>query len=190
MGPGVDSSTTTFAEVVYLKLSSNAKDLDEPEEPQIISTNAGSSKIACRSCSGDHWTNLCPFKDTHQPLSEVAQQKVTAGTDKPGKYIPPAKRAGAQVTQSAGAKRDDSLSVRISNLSPAATENDVRDLISRIGSATRVFVAKDYNTGLCKGFAFVTFFDTRSCENCIKMLDGYGYDNLILKVEFAQKSKP
>jgi translation initiation factor 3 subunit G len=78
--------------------------------------------------------------------------------------------------------------VRIANLSSEATEHDVRDLLSNFGPFARVFVAKDYNTGLGKGFAFITFYDRERAQQCIDKLDGFGYDSLILKVDWAKRT--
>lgn len=53
---------------------------------------------------------------------------------------------------------------------------------------TRVFLAKDRETGRAKGFAFVSFADRDDAgKACVKM-DGFGYNNLILRVEFAKKT--
>ncbi len=73
---GPDSNSTSIGDEVFLKLSANAKDLDEPEEdPLKKSIQLGSSKIVCRICKGDHWTTKCPFKDTHQPVNEIIAAK-------------------------------------------------------------------------------------------------------------------
>lgn len=101
-------------------------------------------------------------------------------------------RTGAKPTdasQSApGSKdrRDDPNTIRISNLSEDTTENDVRDLVSIFGTVSRVYVARDKDYDVCKGFAFVTFLEKAKAEACIAKLDGRGYDSLILKVEFAR----
>ena len=84
----------------------------------------------------------------------------------------------------------DSLTVRISNLSPDATDQDIRDLVSRIGMVTRTYLAKDMQTGQAKGYAFVTFMDKTGALECIKKLDGHPYDSLILRAEIAVRNKP
>lgn len=63
----------------------------------------------------------------------------------------------------------------------------MRDLVSRFGPVQRVFVAKNRDTGLCKGFAFVTFYDKQTCQAAIDKLDGFGYDSLILRVDWAKR---
>jgi translation initiation factor 3 subunit G len=74
-------------------------------------------------------------------------------------------------------------------LSNDTTDKDVRELASAIGPVSRTFMAKNIHTGKSKGYAFVTFMDTATVEKAIRKLDGYGYDNLILKVEYATKPK-
>ena len=69
-----------------------------------------------------------------------------------------------------------------------ADEDELRDMFDRFGRVTRVFLAKDRETGLSKGFAFISYADrTDAAKACAKM-DGFGFRHLILRVEFAKKS--
>lgn len=73
-------------------------------------------------------------------------------------------------------------------VSEYAEEQDLREMFDRWGRVTRVFLAKDRETGRAKGFAFVSFADRDdAAKACVKM-DGWGYNNLILRVEFAKKT--
>jgi translation initiation factor 3 subunit G len=111
----------------------------------------------------------------------------------PGAYVAPAARAGAGERLQSGSRfggRDDGNSVRISNLSEDATENDVQELCRNFGPVRRVYLATDKRTGLPRGFAFVDFHNKSDAEKAIETLNGYGYDNLILSVAMAEPSKP
>lgn len=68
-----------------------------------------------------------------------------------------------------------------------AEEQELRDIFERCGRVTRVFLAKDRETGLAKGFAFISFVDRAEAARAAEKLDGYGYKHLILRVEFAKK---
>jgi translation initiation factor 3 subunit G len=73
-------------------------------------------------------------------------------------------------------------------VSELAEEQELRDMFERFGRVTRVFLAKDRDTGLAKGFAFISFADrTDAVKACAKM-DGFGFKHLILRVEFAKKA--
>jgi translation initiation factor 3 subunit G len=49
----------------------------------------------------------------------------------------------------------------------------------------RVYLPK-HEGGYAKGYAFVTFADREDAERAMQSLNGYGYDNLILRVEWAK----
>lgn len=73
-------------------------------------------------------------------------------------------------------------------VSEFAEENDLRDMFERYGRVTRVFLAKDRETGRAKGFAFVSYADRSDAERACERMDGYGFGHLILRVEFAKKA--
>lgn len=63
----------------------------------------------------------------------------------------------------------------------------MNELFRPFGHITRVFILKDKNTGHSKGSAFVSFSTKEEAQKAIKVLNGYGYDNLILKVEWSSR---
>ena len=73
-------------------------------------------------------------------------------------------------------------------VSEMAEEQELRDMFERFGRVTRVFLAKDRETGRAKGFAFISFADRSDAERACGKMDGFGFKHLILKVEFAKKA--
>ncbi|CAN6559196.1 unnamed protein product [Malus baccata var. baccata] len=114
----------------------------------------------CRTCGkkGDHWTAHCPNKD-------LAPQDPEPFTDH--------KHEG------------DDNSVRVSNLSEDTQEADLHELFRPFGPVTRAHVVRDKTTSVSRGFGFVEFVSRDDAQRAINKLDGYGYDNLILRVEWA-----
>ncbi|CAI0410845.1 unnamed protein product [Linum tenue] len=47
----------------------------------------------------------------------------------------------------------------------------------------------DQKTGVSRGFGFVNFVSREDGERAIRKLNGYGYDNLILRLEWATPRK-
>jgi translation initiation factor 3 subunit G len=178
-----------------LKLALNVAGENNEEDPDAkLKESLKGRKILCRICKGDHFTTKCPYKDTLQPMDEIA---ATPGAAKPaspaepnttGKYIPAHRRANptATATDSPRDRRDDSITLRVTNISEDARESDIHALFRKFGQLTRVFVAKDHDTGLCKGYAFVSFDRRDDAQKALEHLNGFGYDNLILRVEWAK----
>lgn len=109
------------------------------------------------------------------------------GQGKPGGWVPPSLRnrqAGGDTGDSM--RRREENSVRVTNLSEDTREDDLRDLFSPFGNISRIYIAYDRETGENRGFAFVNFVFREDASRAISNLDGYGYDNLILRVEWAQ----
>ena len=114
-----------------------------------------------------------------------------------GGYVPPHLRKGAAGTgekMAGGSKyeRDDLATLRVTNVSNIAVlelswekaktngfqvsefaeEQDLREIFERFGRVTRVFLAKDRETGRAKGFAFISFADRTDAQRACDKIDG------------------
>lgn len=140
-------------------------------------------KIKCRLCQGNHFTSRCPHKETLGGMEEdvdgvdaeadPALAAATAGGT--GKYIPPSLRDGGR--KGAGESmyrqnRDDMPTLRVTNLSEDVTEPDLWELFARFGKVSRIFVGRDQETGMCKGFAFVSFEEKAEAEKAMGRING------------------
>jgi len=205
--PGPNPQTTIVAEEIWMQFVANKEEAEKEQQEQSaldkIKASGNKGVVKCRICKEDHWTTQCPYKDTLGPLKEslttpvdrdgadgapAAAPAATAG----GKYVPPSKR-GAEGRIGLGdtmpdRRRDDTAAIRVSNLSENVQENDLQELFKSFGHIARIFLAKDKGTGLCKGFAFVNFYKKEEAAKAIATLNGYGYDHLILSVEWAKPS--
>ncbi|ESQ40516.1 hypothetical protein EUTSA_v10014839mg [Eutrema salsugineum] len=145
--------------------------------------------MVCRLCDmrRDHWTSRCPQKDLlslmETPLTAEASTSTAA---EKAAYVPPSRRPGAKIcfTNSDRRRRNDENTVRVTNLSEYAREPDLMELFCPFG-AVRAYVAIDQKTTMSKGFGFVSFASREDAQRAINGLNGFGYDNLILRVEWA-----
>jgi len=100
-------------------------------------------------------------------------------------YVPPSLRNADGSRNAQMAERDDSCTVRVSNLSEDVKDSDLRELFRRFGAIQRIYLAKDRETHQSRGFAFINFFSRDDAQKAIDKLDGHGYDHLILSVSWA-----
>lgn len=127
-----------------------------------------------------------------ETTTTAAETTTASGAPTPGKYVPPSLR-GAQAggkDGKGGGKGDmqqqQEASLRITNLSEDVREGDLQDLFGQFGRLQRVYLAKDMTTLQSRGFAFVTYYSREDAQRAINKLNGHGYDNLILQVQFAK----
>ncbi|MCJ1469585.1 translation initiation factor eIF3 subunit g [Pseudocyphellaria aurata] len=207
VGPSFD--TTSVGENIIFRPSVTWKKDGKEEKPDANSVKAQlkDKKVKCRICDGEHFTARCPFKDTMAPIGEDGAANIAAGAGAAeeeegpkegglgtggGGYVPPhlRKGAGASAGERMGGKyeRDDLATLRVTNVSEFAEENDLREIFERFGRVTRVFLAKDRDTGRAKGFAFISFQERTDAAKACEKIDGYGYGHLILRVEFAKRA--
>ncbi|KAI1490802.1 eukaryotic translation initiation factor 3 subunit-like protein [Biscogniauxia mediterranea] len=207
-GPQMD--TTSVGENIIFRLSTNWRK-DTKDEAKDPNANAMKDKlkdktVKCRICSGEHFTARCPYKDTMAPVGaeggpgdvaagmgdDLAAAQAGGAAGKKGSYVPPALRNGGSAGEKMGGskygERDDFATLRVTNVSEMAEEGELRDMFERFGRVTRVFLAKDRETGLAKGFAFISFADRGDAVKACSKMDGYGFKHLILRVEFAKKA--
>jgi len=211
LGAGPDSaSTNVVQEDVFLTLSATKK-LDDGEEEDAFSKlkkGGATSVVKCRYCGGDHWSTKCPFKDNLTIQKPDGAEKdggdeaggvcgapggggTPGGVNTEGKYVPVHARAGRAGRGGESMNdRDDSNTVRVTNLSENTREDDLRDLFRGYGPISRCYLATDRETGQARGFAFISFHRREDAQNAIDQVNGHGYDHLILQVDWAEDRKP
>uniref|UniRef100_T1IR28 Eukaryotic translation initiation factor 3 subunit G n=1 Tax=Strigamia maritima TaxID=126957 RepID=T1IR28_STRMM len=195
--PGPNPATTTITEDIYMQFITN-KEEEKPSEDDALAKIRGTKMVRCRICKEDHWTTQCPYKDTLGPLQETLKgdekKPAAAGSpaatdDKPktGKYVPPSLRDGGNRRGESmqPTRRDETATIRVTNLSEDTRESDLQDLFRPFGSIARIYLAKDKTTGQSKGFAFINFHHREDAAKAIAAVSGFGYDHLILSVEWA-----
>jgi len=121
--------------------------------------------------------------------ADTAAPPATTGTG--GKYVPPSMRAGAgrgagESMRGTGS-REDLPTLRVTNISEDTQENDLRELFGVFGRVARVYVGRDRETGAGKGFAFVSFEEKAVAQRALEKVNGRGYDNLILSVQWSRE---
>lgn len=201
-GPEANITYPTY-ENINLQLKPRKREDDFLEEEAnanpLAKLKTEGSIVVCRHCGETgHWTLKCPKRGAievttkNRPGGDSFESSGGGGkppsgrTDASGKYVPVHMREGADKAKEDNRREDDANTLRITNISEDTTEDDLRDLCRRFGHTSRIYLAKDRQTQISRGFAFVSYADRESAERCCQKLNGYGYDNLILHVEFAK----
>jgi translation initiation factor 3 subunit G len=70
-----------------------------------------------------------------------------------------------------------------------AEEQELRDMFERFGRVTRVFLAKDRETNMAKGFAFISFQDRADAARACEKMDGCKSISLRLILGIANNSQ-
>jgi len=146
------------------------------------------------------WTDM--NKETKEEVGvgageedKVEEKKEDAAAGSAGKYVPPSLRGKGEGADGKGKGKGKGggggydgvdASLRVFNLSDDVKEGDLQDLFGQCGRLQRVFLAKDMTTFQSKGFAFITYYNKEDAQRAIDKLNGHGYDNLIMKVEWAK----
>ncbi|XP_053213211.1 uncharacterized protein LOC128396621 [Panonychus citri] len=201
--PGPNSSNTICCEDVYMQFISS-KDDENMDKDDPLQNLGNKNVVKCRYCEMDHWTLKCPYKDKFEnkekesgagPSSINLDSLRGAGDDKKGglggKYLPPSLREGGNKRGDFlvnSKSKDEANTIRVTNLPEEIQDGDIKDLFHQFGKIVRIFLAKDKYTGQSKGFAFVSFDRKEDAAKAIKHVNGFGYANLILNVEWAKPS--
>ncbi|PRT53943.1 Eukaryotic translation initiation factor 3 subunit G [Wickerhamiella sorbophila] len=136
------------------------------------------ASIVCRTCQGDHYTNACPYKEKLGIVTEPAIPETT-----PGRYQPPT-RGGMYARE----ERDDSATLRVSNLPDSINEDVLAALFGRNGRRiVRCHVARNKDTHQSRGFAFIAFDTRESAERAKQELHGKAIGHLVMYVDFPRK---
>jgi len=214
--PGPEPGATfTSHDNIQLQLKCKKREDDATEEDEDPLRKLGQQKESIVTCShcGErgHWSLKCPKRDAivvvqkTRPNEEPPSRPESSGDSRrpgagggggdEGKYVPVHMRGKGDVRGGGDARKgdaaqrleeDSSNQIRVTNISEDTTENDLRELFRRFGTTSRIYLAKDKGTNQSRGFAFITYTSRADAQKAIDRLNGYGYGNLILHVEFAK----
>lgn len=189
-GAGPESGITSVGDEVQLNLSLGGQQQVEEQKPAV---NLLPANIVCRTCKkvGDHYTLKCPYKHLAETGGIPKGDEPTEGegaTPAKSVYVIPKLRGGGSADDE-GSRRDEGATVRVTNLSEDTKESDLQELFRPFGPISRVYLAKDKLTNLSRGFAFINFVHREDAAKAIEKLSGFGYDHLILHLEWAKPSK-
>lgn len=74
----------------------------------------------------------------------------------------------------------------VGNLSYQTTDEELRQLFAQAGTVSAVDLIKDRDTGMSKGFAFVTMASSEDAETAIRQFNGYSLGQRELRVSVAR----
>ena len=76
--------------------------------------------------------------------------------------------------------------IYVGNLNKSTTQDEINTLFTQAGAVTSVDLVKDKDTGMSKGFAFVTMPEQAEAEKAISMFNAYSLAENELKVNVAK----
>jgi len=163
--------------------------MDQSSDKQNENVSTSSHNNASQ---GQNQTSGTPGESTGGKWFSVSARRSGAGTAYPGDRGGGSTRGGGGSYAGGGGRsgdlrKQDEATVRVTNLPEETQEQDLRDLFTPFGPVSRVFLAKDKTNNTSKGFAFITFNEKKDAQKAIECVSGFGYDHLILKVEWANK---
>jgi len=133
--------------------------------------------------------------------------------NKPKKYVAPgtSSAAASGLTGSSMAMSglafafvEKDTTIRVSNLTKSVTDGDLRDLFEPFGRIARMALPHTERTHVVKvseggktvekvvtvkeprGYAYITYMRSEDAEVAFEKLQGYGYDHLILRLEWSK----
>jgi len=116
------------------------------------------------------------YEKTGRPKREVTDEQDDASTG--GK-------AGDRMAKKQ--KNPPSPTIFIGNLSFAATRDAIKDQFEPCGRIRKVRLATFEDSGKCKGFAYIDFFDVDSATKALRAPDKHMLDGRKLRLEYASE---
>jgi len=123
----------------------------------------------------------------HKDPGAAAAAAVGGAAEKPSDGLFKVATRQSADTADSRPQRDDSCTVRVTNLSDEISEEDLRALFNRFGRVMRCYVGKDKMTQERKGYAFISFQEKAAAEQAIAKLHRHPLNHVILNVAWAQQ---
>lgn len=119
-----------------------------------------------------------------------AKNKLDAKPDEPPKksnrYVPRHLRKDHDSTVT---NTENITNIKVGNLAKDVTEDILKDIFQNICDVKKVYIPKDRNTGISRGFGFVHFYRRKDAEYAKENIDGKALHHLILQIDWALPQK-
>lgn len=178
--PGATTGTTMFAEEVTMRfIHADQTEEDAEEEDEQM------TKIKRQF---EYFSFFQGFNKTGEEKTMRPGAGPDGGPGSSGRYVAPNRgnRVGAGSRMGYG---DEVPAIRVSNISSAATQEDLQQLFEKFGRISRIHLGRDRRTNESRGFAFINYQHRDDAQKAIDTMNGYGYDHLILSVEWSENRK-
>eukprot|EP01038_Epipyxis_sp_PR26KG_P012581 gene12581-16872_t len=221
---GQKVKTTTKVKVVEFKSKVPLRVFERKNLPRFGDAKAGEENVTLRSpdfVSMEHPDDQA-IEDADDPtisktlanfITKQAERNMARDNDlenffednigrndegvKSDRYVAPGSRAAAASGGAGGGETRDGAdnTIRVSNLSKATTEDDLRDLFEPFGKIHRISLPKVERmegTTIIKeprGFAYIAYYNREDAEKAMSRLQNFGYDHLIIKLEWAKPNQ-
>ncbi|KAI9513498.1 hypothetical protein F5148DRAFT_9672 [Russula earlei] len=135
------------------------------------------------------WDSLAGLDNIEMPplVADSDADAPAPAAGGPNKYVPPSMRnrdSGESMSRPGGL-RDDLPTLRVTSISEDTQENNLRELFGSFGRVARVYVGRDRDAGVGKGFAFVGFEDRAVAQRAMENMNGRDHDSLTLNVRWS-----
>lgn len=186
---GPQDSTTMFAEEVtmrFIHADQTEEDAEEEDEQMTRIKRQFEYFSFFSSFNGEGGDKQGPGRNVgasvpvdtgNSTLRELSQR-----------YVPPRDRRGAGPASSSR-YGEEVPAIRVSNITSAATQEDLQQLFEKFGRISRIHLGRDRRTNESRGFAFINYQSRDDAQTAINKMNGYGYDHLILSVEWSENRK-
>jgi translation initiation factor 3 subunit G len=181
--PGPQDSTTIIAEEVTMRFihADQTEEDAEEEDEMMIKIKRQVEYLSFFNAFGK--SNTASSGSTMRPTDKPMADPTPGESLKTlaGKYMPPRPRGNFQM--------DEVPAIRVSNISSAATQEDLQQLFEKFGRINRIHLGRDRRTNESRGFAFINYANRDDAQRAIDSMNGFGYDHLILSVEWSENRK-
>merc|ERR1712227_1023077 len=183
---GPQDSTTIIAEEVTMRfIHADQTEEDAEEEDEMMGKIK--RQVEYLSFFNGFKGKISTGEQTMRPdnqMPDAGGATLKELTQRDSKYVAP-RRNG----QGGRFQTDEVPAIRVSNISPAATQDDLQQLFEKFGRIQRIHLGRDRRTNESRGFAFINYQSREDGQKAIDVMNGHGYDHLILSVEWSENRK-